>query len=96
MRTIREILNGLKWSGGSAGGIESCEIEILHRGAPGDRKVIKGEDILDIAPRALIVKDAASPEGGGEAVIPYHRVREIRRGSEVLWRKGAPGKGRVV
>jgi len=96
LRTIREILNGLKWSGSSPGGLESCEIEILHRGAPGDRRVIKGEDILDIAPRALIVRDEASPEGGGEAVIPYHRVRAIRRGSEVLWKKGAPEKGMVV
>jgi hypothetical protein len=87
MSTIRDILNKLKWS--SPEGLSDCEIEILHRGAPKDRKVIKGINIKDIAPRAIVYQDVAEDS----VVIPYHRVRVIRKGSDVLWqKKGRPGK----
>jgi uncharacterized protein (UPF0248 family) len=88
MSTIRDILNKLKWS--SSGGLSDCEIEILHRGAPNDRKVIKGINIKDIAPRAIVYQEGADEE---YVVIPYHRVRAIRKGSDALWqKKGKPGK----
>ena len=97
MPTIREILNKIKWC--SEGGLSDCEVEILHRGAPNDRRVIRGMDIKDIAPRAIIYRgegsngtaslpsdDDEEVEGSGEeVVIPYHRVRAIRKGSKTLW-----------
>ena len=85
MSTIRDVLNKIKWC--SPGGLSDCEIEILHRGAPNDRKVIKGNNIKDIAPRAIVCQ-----EEGDEVVIPYHRVRVIRKGPEVVWEKGSRGK----
>jgi len=80
MPTIRDLLNKMKWT--SDKGLEDCEIVIVHRGAPGDVKTIKGTAIKDIAPRAIIVE-----EDGEEVVIPYHRVKVIRRGNVLLWQK---------
>jgi len=83
MTTIREILNELKWS--TERGLSDCEVVILHRGVPGDRKVISGACIKDVAPRALVCED-----GGEETLIPYHRVRLIRKGTKTVWAKPAP------
>jgi len=80
MPTIRCLLNKIKWT--SDKGLDDCEIVIVHRGAPGDLKVIKGINVKDIAPRAIICEEDAE-----EVVIPYHRVMAIRRGHEVLWEK---------
>jgi uncharacterized protein (UPF0248 family) len=80
MVTIRDLLNREKWA--SEAGLGDLEIVILHRGAPGDLKVIRGDSIADIAPRAMLVI-----EGGEDTVIPYHRVRIIRRGDTVIWRR---------
>jgi len=74
------VLNREKWATG--GGLGDLEVVILHRGAPGDFKVIRGESIADVAPRALLVR-----VGGEELVIPYHRVRIIRRGDTIIWRR---------
>jgi len=62
--------------------LDSTEITIVHRGAPGDVKVIRGSSIRDIAPRALLVE-----EDGEEVVIPYHRIRAIRIGEDTVWEK---------
>lgn len=80
MPTIRDVLNKIRWT--SEDGLDDCEIVIVHRGAPGNIKVIKGIDVKDIAPRAIICE-----EDGEEVVIPYHRIMAIRRGHEVLWKK---------
>lgn len=74
MKTIREILNKIKWTCG----LEGIEITILHRGAPSDVKIIKGEEIKDIAPRAIICEDL---------IIPYHRVICIKKNGMEIWRK---------
>ncbi|MDH7556017.1 MAG: DUF504 domain-containing protein [Candidatus Methanosuratincola sp.] len=78
MTTIREMLNRIKWS--CEGGLVGYGIVIVHRGAPGNRRVIRGEDVTDIAPRALICI-----EGGEEVVIPYHRVVALIRDGRVVW-----------
>jgi hypothetical protein len=85
MVTIRDILNREKWV--SKAGLAGLEVEILHRGAPGDTKVIRGESVADVAPRAMLVR-----EDGEDTVIPYHRVRIIRRGDTVIWRKAPKEK----
>lgn len=78
MPTIREMLNKIKWS--EKGGLAGLEIVILHRGAPGNRRVIRGEDIIDIAPRAIICS-----EGGGEVIIPYHRILSLIKDGKEVW-----------
>lgn len=99
MKTIREIINQLKWS--SEGGLSDCEVVILHRGAPGNLRSIDGRSIRDVAPRALICE-----ERGEETLIPYHRVRLIKKGGMTVWAKsgkngasasaGSGGAGRQV
>lgn len=79
MPTIRETLNRIKWT--SPGGLNDIEVVIVHRGVPEDRKIIKGEEIKDIAPRAMICEDA---------IIPYHRILCIRRGEEIIWSRRSP------
>ncbi|MBC7121239.1 MAG: DUF504 domain-containing protein [Candidatus Methanosuratus sp.] len=66
MTTIREMLNRIRWS--DEGGLSGYGIVIVHRGAPGNRRVIRGEDVTDIAPRAIICRDRGCVEGnrGGE------------------------------
>ena len=83
MPTIRDVLNKIKWS---QGGLHACEITITHRGAPDDLKIIRGDCIRDIAPRALIIE-----EGGEEVIIPYHRIRVIKKGGLVIWRSRRQG-----
>ena len=84
MPTIRETLNRIKWA--SPSGLSDCEIVIVHRGVPGDLKTIKGSTIKDVAPRAMLIE-----EKGEEIVIPYLRIRVIRKGSMVVWEKKSRG-----
>ncbi len=89
MPTIRAVLNRLKWS--TEGGLSDCEVFILHRGAPGNLRSIQGRCIKDVAPRALICE-----EDGEETLIPYHRVRLIKKGAKTVWAKaGMPLLGEV-
>ncbi|MGQ9759243.1 MAG: DUF504 domain-containing protein [Candidatus Methanomethylicaceae archaeon] len=79
MPTIRDTLNKIKWA--SPEGLQGIEVVIIHRGAPENKKVIKGEEIKDIAPRAMVCEDV---------IIPYHRVLCIRRGAKIIWSRGSP------
>ena len=85
MATIRDVLNKEKWA--SKAGLKELEVVIIHRGAPGNLKVIKGASITDVAPRAMMVL-----EGDEESVIPYHRVRIIRRGNIIIWQRVLKGR----
>lgn len=78
MSTIRERLNKIKWA--SPDGLRDIEVVIIHRGAPENKKIIKGEEIKDIAPRAIICDDV---------IIPYHRIVCIKKGEEIIWSKGS-------
>ena len=79
-----EILNKLKWKGG----LERCEIIILHRGAPGDRKTILGKQLTGLDRHYFYYS-----ESGRETTIPLHRIREVRLEKETLWkRKEKPEK----
>jgi len=64
-----EVLNKLKWKGG----LERCEIVILHRGVPGDRKAIPGSHVTGLDRHYFWYE-----ERGRETTIPLHRIREIR------------------
>ena len=77
----REELNKLKWGGGD--GLRLAKVTILHRGAPGDKRVIGGEEILELGRGFIRV---SSPEG--EVEIPYHRVLRIEVKGQVIWQRG--------
>lgn len=64
-RHPKPILNEIKWRGLD---MEKCEIDVLHRGAPGDRITIRGSEIS--LGRSFFTY--------GETMIPYHRILRIR------------------
>jgi uncharacterized protein (UPF0248 family) len=75
--TVREVLNRLRWSG--AVGAGAAEIGILVRGDEGEYiDVVPFAAVVDILPAGVTLS--------GETFIPYHRIRTVRRGADVLWR----------
>lgn len=88
--SIREVLNARRWHRGD---LNEVDIEIVHRGAPGDRRVIPGWSILDIQPNGFLVDRFKAGETMHDAdleptsFIPYHRVTAIRHADDVLWSK---------
>ncbi|MFQ5648163.1 MAG: DUF504 domain-containing protein [Candidatus Aenigmatarchaeota archaeon] len=80
MAYVYDVLNKLKW-GGRLG---SCEIVILHRGAPGDRKTVAGGNVTQVRKGHLEYVN----ERGEETFIPYHRVLEVRVKGKPVWEKG--------
>lgn len=69
----RDVLNRLRWTDG----LEGVMISYLHRGAPGDRMMIRGEDVLELERSFFVTADSK---------IPYHRIRLIERRGEVLYK----------
>lgn len=74
------MLNKLKWGGEDE--LQSAKVTILHRGAPNDKRVIEGSDIIELERGFMHV---VSPEG--EVEIPYHRILRIEARGRVLWEK---------
>ena len=72
-----EALNKLRWKGG----LERCEIIILHRGAPGDRKTIHGSQITGLGRHYFWYKN------GRETTIPLHRIQEIWLDEKLIWKR---------
>ncbi len=75
----RAQLNELKWHHDA---LEEATVHYVHRGAPGDRATIRGEDIVDLGRSFITIR---TPDGEGQ--IPYHRVFRIDRGQEILWER---------
>ena len=75
---VYQTLGKLKWEKRMGG----TEVIILHRGAPGNRKVIKGEDITSVKKDHFTYR-----KGREEGFIPHHRVVKIRKGGKVLWKR---------
>ena len=76
MMTPRKALNKLKWTPGMDLG--KAEIWFVHRGAPGDLKVVAGRDIRNLD-RYFFETD--------EARIPYHRVIRIEYEGKVVFER---------
>ena len=75
---VFQTLNRLKWTGQ----LKDCEIIIVHRGARGDKKLIKGQEIVEVKRTYFLYS-----ESGRETFIPNHRVLEIRLGGRVIWKR---------
>jgi uncharacterized protein (UPF0248 family) len=76
----RDTLNKLRWH--TKFNLRDAKVTIVHRGAPGDVKVIEGKDIRELGPAFMRV---LTPEG--EVQIPYHRILRIEAQGRTLWRK---------
>jgi uncharacterized protein (UPF0248 family) len=70
----------LKWASKN---LDKAQVTILHRGAPGDRRLIDGGEILELGRGFMRVR---SPEG--EVEIPYHRVLRIEVEGRAVWERG--------
>ena len=84
------LLNRLKWTKR----LPESEVVILHRGAPKDRKMIKGDHITEIRKGSFSYMDFDSKK---ESHIPMHRVLEIWMDEKVVWKKRvkkAPSKAK--
>lgn len=83
MVTVRDILNRARWRDH---GLDALSVHVLHRGAPGDRREIRGRFIAGIRGGGIDV--APESEHVGAAFVPYHRFLAIvdADGAE-LWSK---------
>lgn len=87
--SIRELLNARRWHRQD---LDKLELEIVHRGAPGDRRTLPGWAIVDIGASGVTVDrfkagDPIDDTADPESFIPYHRVVQIRLDGAVLWAK---------
>ncbi len=77
---VFQILNRLKWQGK----LHEAEIIIVHRGAPENRKTIKGSGITELKKGYFYYKSKNK-----EIYIPLHRIIEVRQRGKILWRKSS-------
>jgi uncharacterized protein (UPF0248 family) len=74
----KRFLNELLWHPEkSLGGVS---LTYVHRGAPGNLKSVSAEE-------AAFEKSFFVIKNHIETRIPYHRIKEIKRDGEVLWKK---------
>lgn len=76
----RKVLNELKWHPKKS--LEGVKVTYIHRGAPGDTRIINSEEIISLKKSFILFRS-----GGTEVRLPYHRVTEIKQGDFVLWKK---------
>jgi len=74
METPRDILNELKWRYKTS--LDEAKIYYVHRGAPGDYRIMSGSEIEDLNRSFIKTK---------EAQIPYHRVFKIEYEEEIIF-----------
>ena len=75
---VFQTLNRLKWTGK----LDRAEVIILHRGAPNNRKTIRGSQLTEVKKGYFSFASA-----GRETTIPNHRVREIRLDGKIIYKK---------
>ncbi|MEW5759133.1 MAG: RNA repair domain-containing protein [Candidatus Thermoplasmatota archaeon] len=73
--TPRDVLNKIKWGGGD---LKKAEIWYIHRGVPGNYKIVNGSEILKIEKGFFILENAS---------IPYHRIIKIIYDGEVIFER---------
>ncbi len=77
---VFQTLNKLKWTGK----LGRCEVTIISRGSPGDRKKIHGDFITEVKKDHFIFSEKSK-----ETFIPNHRVVEIKADGEIIWRRSS-------
>jgi hypothetical protein len=82
-RSPRLVLNELKWKGYD---LKKCRIYYIHRGAPGDTKIVGGDAIREIDRRFMILEGVVQ-----EVYIPYHRIFRIEFENQVIYERRKAG-----
>lgn len=81
MHGPREVLNELKWREGYD--LAEAAIWYVHRGAPGDARIVRGDQVERLGTSFLELASDEAP--GRHASIPYHRVFRIDYEGRPLW-----------
>jgi len=81
---IRDVLNKILWC--ELQHLQDYEIHIVHRGCPGDVKVIPFSMVTGVFRGCFTYRDQGSSE---DVVIPFHRVILVRNrlSGEVLFER---------
>jgi len=66
------LFNQIKWTGDLA----EAKVIYLHRGAPGNQRVLSGDSILAVRPWYLETEST---------VIPYHRILQVTYQGKILF-----------
>ncbi len=77
----RDVLNAIKWKFSLS--LETVEIYYIHRGAPGDVRKVKGEEVKEIGRHYLELEGAS---------IPYHRILKITFRKKLVYERRCCGK----
>ncbi len=83
MGTVRDFLNELTWREGRD--LAAARIWYVHRGVPGDRRVVRGARVRDLGHSFMEID---GPKGG--TMIPYHRITRVEVDDRVAWRRQPP------
>ncbi|MBA2320676.1 MAG: hypothetical protein H0V89_05910 [Deltaproteobacteria bacterium] len=91
---LRDLFNDRRWH---LDDLAELEIDVIHRGVPGDQRTVQGYAIKRVAPKGLVIQDDLATlsfgddgeevVGEGEVFLPFHRVLEVRARSGTLWTK---------
>ncbi len=95
MRTVRTVLNELRWRADRD--FAKVEVVYVHRGAPGDLAAVAGRDILALEPWMMVIRREGR-EGSpvpGQAAIPYHRIVRVGYDSEAVFDRSARAAGKA-
>lgn len=74
----RLLLNEIKWRFD----LNRCKVHYIHRGVPGDVKMIEGNIIRNIERGFLVLEGVVE-----EVYIPYHRIIRIEYDSQVIFER---------
>ncbi len=76
---VYRVLGKLLWKGE----LDRAEVVILHRGMPGDRRIVPGSRISSVKKGYILVRDGR----GEESTIPLHRILEVSLDEKQIWKR---------
>lgn len=74
----RILLNEIKWRFD----LNRCKVYYIHRGAPGDVRMIEGSIIRNIERGFMVIEGVVE-----EVYIPYHRIIRIEYDSQMIFER---------
>lgn len=83
----RDIFNEIKWRFN----LDRCKIYYIHRGAPGNVKIVEGSAIKNIDRSFLVLEGVVE-----DIYIPYHRIFRIEFDGVPVFERKKPGETRIT
>ena len=74
----RDIFNEIKWRFD----LSRCKIYYIHRGAPGNVKIVEGSAIRNIDRSFLVLEGVME-----DVYIPYHRIFRIEFNNHIIFER---------